>query len=104
MGRQESVVLPYPSPWMPTDCSAADAHPPNPSTCAANIATAACRSLQLQRWLRELAGGLECGKERMVLQGSWKGVPKPGRWVRDLIRAIRLRCWFRQLDGGVVCA
>jgi len=65
---------------MRADRSAAAAHPP---TCAADAAAAARRSLQLQRWIRKLAGGLVCSKEGVVLQGSWKGVPKPGWWLRD---------------------
>jgi len=45
---QESVVLPYPSPWMPTDRSAASHAAAHPPTGAADTAAAACRSLQLQ--------------------------------------------------------
>merc|ERR1712080_642938 len=77
---------------------------PPPYLWSTDRPTAPSRSLQLLGWVRKLAGGLVCGQEGVVLQSAWKGLPNPGRWVRDLIRAIRLRCWFRQLDGGVVCA
>merc|ERR1712045_913089 len=40
---------------------------------------------------------------RVVLQGSRQGLSQPGRWVRDIIGALRLQCWIRQLAGGLEC-
>merc|ERR1711974_518787 len=56
-----------------------------------------------RRWIRELAGGGVCGKEGVVLQGPWKGLPEPGWWLCDFFRAVRLRCRVRELDDGLVC-
>jgi len=85
----------------------------NLATSAANLATSDANNatrpggpIQLCRWIRELAGWVECAEKRVVLQGSWKGLPRStGRWVcpcGDHLCAIRLQCWIRKLDGGVV--
>jgi len=112
---QEVLVLSDSSPWMPANgtaahadrtaatpdlraSTAADLHPTS-----ANYASETCRPLQLRRRFRELAGGLVSSEERMVLQGSWQGMPQPGCWwVRAIFGAIRLQCRLRQLDAGLV--
>merc|ERR1712242_381251 len=78
----------------------------NLATSDANNATRPGRPIQLCRWIRELAGWMECAQEGVVLQGSWKGLPRStGRWVcpcGDHLCAIRLQCRIRKLDGRVV--
>merc|ERR1712066_661236 len=75
-----------------------------PHLWSADRATAPSRPVQLSGWIRELAGRVVCCQEGVVLQGAWERLPKPGRWVRDFLGAIRLRCRLRQLDGRLVCA
>merc|ERR1712242_451559 len=80
----------------------------NLATSDANNATRPGRPIQLCRWIRELAGWMECAQEGVVLQGSWKGLPRStGRWVCPRghhLCAIRLQRWLRKLDGGVECS
>jgi len=74
---QEGVVLQDPPSRMPADCATAggdadsSASTADFTACAADTATEASRSLQLQRWICELAGRLVRAEERMVLQGAW---------------------------------
>jgi len=73
-----------------------------PHLWSADRATAPSRPIQLSGWIRELAGRMVCGQEGVVLQGSWKGLPKSGRRLCDLFRALRLRCRLCQLDARLV--
>jgi len=71
-GRQEGVVLSDSSPWVPTNSSSADAHRASADAHRASAdahlaACEACRSIQLRRWLRELASRLVSTEETMVL-------------------------------------
>jgi len=93
---QEGLVLPYSPPRVPTNCAAPAAHLPttnanaHPATGAADRAGEACRSVQLRRWLRELASRLVSAKEGVVLPRSWQGLSKPGRRLCHIVGAIRL--------------
>ena len=91
-------MLPHSPRRMPFDRTSAAAH--HPASSYAHRATS--RSIQLRRWLRKLASRLVSGKEGVVLQSPWQGLPEPRRWLRDVIQAVRLQCWFRQLDGRLV--
>jgi len=107
-------VLPDSSQGVPADRAAAAAdhssatahHPPTAAdlaASAANRSSEARRPIQLRRWFRELAGWMVCPEEGMVLQGSWEGLPQPGRrWMYDIVRAIRLQCRVRKLDARLV--
>jgi len=80
------VVLPYSPRRLPFDRTAAAAHRAaahRPASSYAHRATS--RSVQLRRWLRKLASGLVSGKEGVVLQSPWQGLPESGRWLRDVI-------------------
>merc|ERR1712242_265676 len=88
---------PFPTPRLPSNCTATAAHHPASST-----AHCTGRSLQLRRWLRKLAGRLVSGQEGVVLQSPWQGLSESRRWLCDVLQAIRLQCWFRKLDGGLV--
>jgi len=102
------VLQDPPHLWQAADCATATAaHFRAPSaahhaTCSADPSGEACRPIQLRRWLCELAGGLVSSEEGVVLPGPRKGVPQPGRWVRNIFGALRLQCWIRQLAGGLV--
>jgi len=116
-------VLPHSPQGLPPDSTASDAAP-DPSadapakadapanadastnadaSASADRASEACRSVQLRRRFRKLAGGLVSSKEGVVLQGSRQGLPEPGRWMCDIVRALRLQCRVRQLAGGLEC-
>merc|ERR1712045_641279 len=65
------------------------------------------RPIQLRRWLRELGGGMVCGQEGVVLQGTWKGLPRSGSWMRPCGTrrcSVRLQRRLCQLDGRMECA
>jgi len=109
-GRQEGLVLPDSSPWLPADRAAAAAHRHAgasayhaASAADADCASEACRPVQLRGWLRELASRLECSKEGVVLPRSRERLPQPGRRrVRDFFGTLRLQCRIRQLDARLV--
>merc|ERR1711972_1017031 len=70
-----------------------------------HASSAACRStqsIQLRRGFRKLASRLVSAQEGVVLQSPWQGLSESGRWLRDVLQAIRLQCWLRKLDGGLV--
>merc|ERR1712129_620048 len=71
-------------------------------TTSGDCPSQACRPVQLCGWLCELGGGLVCGKEGMVLQSPWQGLPRSSWWVCDC-SSLRLQRWLRQLDGRLVC-
>merc|ERR1740139_427075 len=69
------MVLPRAPPWLPD--------------LGTYGVTAATRSLQLPRRLRELAGWVVCGQEGVVLRPPWQGLPRAGR-VHDDFGTLRL--------------
>lgn len=46
----------------------------------AHTTTSSGRSLQLRRWIRELAGRMVSAEERVVLQSTWQRLSESGRW------------------------
>jgi len=113
---QESVVLQSPPPRMPTHrTSTSTVSTSTVATSAvatlaasdANNATRPSGPIQLRGRIRELASRLECPEKGVVLQGSWKGLPRStGRWVCSCgnhLCTIRLQCRICKLDGWVVC-
>jgi len=58
-------------------------------------------ALRLQRWIRQLAGGLVCPQEGLVLRSHGPRLPRR-RWLRDDVGAVRLQRWLRQLEGRLV--
>merc|ERR1712051_532368 len=66
--------------------------------------TCSRRSLQLRRWVRQLASRLVSGQEGMVLPRAWQGLPWSGmRASWDHLAPVRLQCGLRQLDGWMEC-
>jgi len=70
--RQEGVVLSDSSPWVPTDSSSTNAHHAYAdahlaAASSADCAGKTCRSIQLRRWLRELASRVVGTEKRVVL-------------------------------------
>jgi len=46
----------------------------------AHTTTSSGRSLQLRRWIRELAGRVVSAQESLVLQSTWQRLSESGRW------------------------
>lgn len=107
-GRQKGVVLQGAPCWLPTpNRTSSDAGAVAGAATSTHLSSSACRPIQLRRWFRQLAKRMGCWKEGMVLQGSWKGLPRAGSRLRPHCcnpPSLRLQCWLCQLDGRVECA
>jgi len=84
--RQEGVVLPSPSHRL-SHCGSASGDSGDTLHDASSCARG---SLQLRRWLCQLAGRVVCGQEGMVLQSPQQGLPS-GRRLRDDVAPVRLQ-------------